>query len=111
MSYQVGSACFATQEAALSALAARETGHVVGSGDGAAVVTVTPSGGGLQYTASPVGGGAATILQVDPGLQPCGLLELGDVGGVSAAIAGVWAAAWCIRALVRLIYSSGEGTA
>lgn len=103
MAYQVGPACYATAEAANSAIASTQAGTHLAAGGAAYVVGVTgvtPSS--ITYSYAQLGG--ATTEQTYASMpQPCGLLDYKDglnLGwGVGLAYLSVYALLFMTRGL------------
>jgi len=89
--WQVGPACYGTKTAALQATASAQSGAVVQQGGGAYVVTVSAvADNGIEYTLTPLAGGASSTVQVLQDPMPCNLLTASDVGPVAWGIFGGW---------------------
>lgn len=93
MAYQVGSTCYSSAQAALSATASSQVGAVVMHGGSAFVVDASQVGASsITYRLNPVGGGTAisSVVSVTP--QPCGLLTAEDGALLGWSIAAAWIA-------------------
>lgn len=110
MSYQVDSICYGSQESALSALAAKSTGAVVEHGGNAFVLNVQPTAGGLIYHGYPVDGvgqSFQTSVAVFP--QECQLLDGADGAFYGSLVMGVFAVAFGVQALARMLWQTTRG--
>jgi len=94
---QVGAICYASDAAALAAMASAEAGKVVPAGSVVYVVDAVPSGGSsIAYTLTPVGGGTPITSTVSVVIPECSLLDWSDGLTVGWAIALVWIAAYAV---------------
>jgi len=97
---QVGATCYASDAAALAAIASAEVGKVVPAGSVVYVVDAAPSGASsIAYTLTPVGGGTAITSTVSVVLPECSLLDWSDGLLVGWGIAGVWIATYAVLAI------------
>ena len=98
MSYQVGSTCYSTPEAAVTAITAKQLGTVITHGGAAYLVTAAaPSGAAaVSYTLVPFAGGQSLTLAQPLELQPCA-----ELTGMDALLyAGPVATAWLVTAAI-----------
>ena len=103
-SWQVGSTCYSTQQAALQASASSVSGTLAQVGGSAHVVTVTGvSSTAVDYTYTPLGGGSPVTVQVPQVPQPCNLLTLSDASPIGWAICLGWVSIFIIKSLVRAV--------
>ena len=91
MSYQVGSTCYASASAALSAAASSQVGGVVVHGGVGYVVGVDAvASDSITYRLSPLSGGQAVQSVVTLTPQPCGLLQWQDGLTLGWSVAAAW---------------------
>lgn len=110
MLYQVGSLCYGSEESALSALAAQQSGAIIEQGGVGYVVNVTPDQGGLQYTGVRLDGdgpGFVNTVLITP--QPCQLPGAEEGALYGGMILVIWAVAFGFRAVARLLWQSTGG--
>jgi hypothetical protein len=98
---QVGSTCYASDGAALSAIASGEVGKVVPAGAVVYVVDAAPSGASsIAYTLTPADGSASGVSStVALTLQPCNLLDWSDGLELGWGVGGVWILAAVVMGL------------
>lgn len=100
--FQVGSACYSTPTAALSATVSAQAGTVVVDGGVAKVLTVAAVGdSSVTYTLTPLSGGASTSAVVSITPQPCGLLTAADGLQLGWMVAGAWIAVYALLFITR----------
>lgn len=95
---QVGSVCYSSDAAAVSAIASAEVGKVVPAGSVVYVVDAVPAtdSASIAYTLSPVGGGTALTYTVGVTVQPCNLLDWSDGLALGWGVAGVWLSVFAV---------------
>lgn len=99
MAWQVGSACYDSELAAVGAVAAGNLGLAHGTASGlysmhVAAYTATS----IEYGFTPLDGGPAMPGVVVPvHLVPCGLATFDDGVVMGWAVIGAWATTWAIR--------------
>jgi len=90
-SFQVGSACYPTAEAAAKAAASAQIGTLVPHGSSSYVVNASSADGtSITYVLAPVAGGTAITVVAPYTAQPCGLLDLQDGLQIGWMVAAVW---------------------
>lgn len=106
MGWLDGESCYASKDDALAAFAARNTGGIVQADGLAYIATVAPvrDGVSVRYTFKPVASGTLFTRVLQPGLQPCDLLEWRDYVALSWAVVGVWVAVYSLRLIRRSLY-------
>ena len=104
---QVGSTCYSSDAAAVSAIAAREVGRLVGPwGGDMYVVDATPaSDSSITYTLRSMGDGPSIVYVSPVTIQPCQQIDWQDGLAISWAIAGAWIAAAVIMNLKQAAHS------
>lgn len=108
MSYQVGSACYPTAEAAASASASSVVGSVVTHGGAAYVVGIGDvTSDSITYALQPVGAGTPMMLTASYAPQPCGLLTGADGLTLGWMVGGVWLAVYAVSYLRRALFDGG----
>ncbi len=91
MSFQVGASCYGSETAALSAIAAGESGKVVPAGSVVYVVDAVPLGSSsITYTLTPIDGSPAVSHVQAVTLSECGLLDWEDGLALGWGVAGAW---------------------
>lgn len=99
--WQVGPTCYSTKTAALQAAASAQAGAIVQQGGGAYVVSVSAvAENGIEYSFSPLAGGASLTVQTLQEPMPCNLLTSADALPIAWAIAGGWIAIYIIKSLL-----------
>ena len=94
---QAGSTCYATDAAAVAAIASAEVGKVVSGGSVVYVVDAAPaSDSSITYTLNPVGGGTPIVSTVSLVVQPCQMLDWSDGLQLGWAVVGVWLATFAV---------------
>lgn len=97
---QVGSICYSSDAAAVSAMASAETGKVVANGSAVYVVSASPaSDASITYTLTPTDGGSAVVKTVAVTVQPCQMLDWSDGLALGWLVGGVWLAAFAVLQL------------
>ena len=104
---QVGSTCYSSDAAAVSAIAAREVGHLVGpwGGDFYVIDAIPSSDSSITYTLNSVSGAPPIIYEAPVTIQPCQQIDWQDGLALSWAIAGAWIAAAVIMSLKQAAHS------
>lgn len=103
---QVGSTCYSSDSAAVSAIAAGETGRVVSAGSVVYVVDAVPaSDSSITYTLNPIGGGTAIVTVQPVTVQPCQQLDWEDGLAIAWGIAGAWIAAAVVMNLKQAAHT------
>jgi len=101
MSFQVGSACYGTAQAAAQSQASAQVGAIVQHGQAAYVVGVSDtSDTSITYVLAPIGGGTSITTIVPYTAQPCNLLTMED--GLQLG----WAVAACFLAVFAVLFIS-----
>lgn len=109
MSYQVGSACYSTAEAAASASASNSVGSVVTHGGASYVVGVDGvTAASITYTLQPIGGGVPLQLISAYQPQPCGLLTAADAASLGSVLLGLWVSVYAVMFLRRALWGGGS---
>lgn len=104
MSFQVGSACYPTPEAAAAASASSMVGSIVSHGGSAYVVNVDGvDAAAIYYSFTPVIGGTTTYMEFVHTPQPCGLLGADDAVQMGWLVAGVWVVVYCVKFIARVV--------
>lgn len=110
MSYQVGSFCYATKGAALSAVASSQTGAVVNQGASSYVISASASSSGVTYDYYGADTGVLSFsVSVPVAVPPCGLLGVSDGFVLAWGVALVWFVAWGIGYLARHVNHGALG--
>lgn len=110
MNYQVGSACYGTQEQAAQASASSMVGAVVQHGGSAyAVNASSASATAIEYSLSPVGGGTAITISAPYSAQPCGLLTSSDALQMGWMLMAVWVGVYALMFLARALRGETGG--
>lgn len=110
MQYQVGTICYNNIDSAYYAMTAQLKGGIVEHLGSAYVVDAVPFPGGINLSFSEVGGQAVSFTQqvaLDP--VECQLRTHEDAYFYGGLVIALFAAAFCIRAIVRLLWQSVGG--
>ena len=100
--WQVGATCYSTKTAALEASASSIIGSIVQHAGSAHIVTVSAvAENGVQYTLTPISGGAPFVQQVMQTPMPCNMLGLAEGQIIAWAIAAGWIAIYCVKMLLE----------
>jgi len=111
MSYQVGSACYATAQAAAQVSASAQVGVIVQHGASAYVIdAASVSGASITYAFTPVGGGTALTVVAPYTAQPCNLLGAEDALQFGWGIVAAWLAVFAVMFIARALRGETEGS-
>lgn len=109
MTYQVGSACYPTAEAAAAASASSSVGSVVTHGGAAYVVGVDGvTSDSITYGLQPVGGGVPLQVVAVYNAQPCGLLTAADGITLGWMVAAAWIAVYAVKFIAAALFKGDE---
>lgn len=109
MGFQVGSSCYGTAEAAVSAAVSANLGAVHSRGAELYVIDVASvTASSVTYSFTPVGGGSAIteVLPVTP--QPCQMLDYADGLELGWMVGGVWVLVAAVLFLRRGLVTSHD---
>lgn len=110
MSFQVDQACFDTALMAAQVSAAKSVGAIVVHGGTAYGVDVSSvSASVINYTFTPVGGGAALTLAQPYTALPCNLMTAADGLSVGWMVGAAWLSAWGLMFLTRALRDDTGG--
>ena len=104
---QAGAVCYPTNEAAALAVGSAQVGQ---NWDGSLVVSVSYVADKLQYLMQDATG-QTSVREIPVSFPACQLLDYGDAFQLSWAVVAVWAVAWGVKALTRVVHGSGYGDA
>ena len=105
MAYQVGSSCYDTAAAAVSAIASAQVGAVVVHGGTAYVVDASAhTGASVTYSLQPLAGGASISYTAAVTPQPCGLMDWQDGLTLGWAVAAAWIATAVVLHLRKAVH-------
>lgn len=105
MAFQVGSACYDTAPAAVSAIASAQVGTVVVHGGAAYVIDASSStGASITYSLQPVAGGAPISYTAAVTPQPCGLMDWQDGLTLGWGVAAAWIATAVVLHLRKVVH-------
>lgn len=100
--FQVGTACYSTAVAALTASASTQTGAVVVDGGISKVVAVTGvTNSTITYSFTRVSDGVVSSITVPVEPMPCGLLTASDALEISWMIAISWISVFAVSFLIK----------
>lgn len=109
MSFQVGSACYATETQAAQVAASSQAGAVVSQGGSLYVVGVDAvDATSITYEFHPMAGGSPVVVVTPYNAQPCGLLGVSDGVEMGWMVAGAWLATFAVIGLVRAFTGWGD---
>jgi len=109
VSYQVGSACYETPEAAASAAASAQVGGIVQNGAVSYVVNASSvDGSSITYVLSPVAGGVPLTVVAPFTAQPCGMLGTADAVQMGWLVAAAWCGVWAVKFMATAIKDWGD---
>lgn len=104
MSYQVGSACYATAQEAAQVSASSQLGSIIQDGIYSYVVdAASVSGTSIQYQLTTVGSGISHSVTSSYTAQPCNLLQAADALTIGWGVVGAWIAAFALLFITRAL--------
>jgi len=111
MAYQVGSACYGTQQQAASAAASVDLGRIVlRAGDSYTADVLSTSDTLVSWRFKSTTDGHYEYSYAPYTAQPCGLLGVSDGIAIGWMIAAAWIGTYCLLFLARTLRGESESS-